>query len=179
MFEPISALGIQLGFTTLYALARPGSAISSEAQLVQQAAISVVRSVERSQALFGNKATAISQLCALANECSKPGWDGENANPIDQQAVFNAVEFIRVLPDRIPLPEFTPEPDGAISLDWIKSRNRLLSLSVGTNNRLAYAWLDGSDIGHAVARFQEGRVPLRVIEGIAAVMNDGNAAFGS
>jgi len=179
MFEPISALGIQLGFAALYSLARPGSAISPEAQTVQQAVGSVMDSVERSQALFGDKAVAISQLWALANECNEAGWDGESAAAIDRQAVFNALAFIRALPAHVPLPEFAPEPDGAISLDWIKSRTHLFSLSVGASDRLAYAWLDGTDKGHAVARFQEGRVPQRVLDGIDAVASNGNAAFGS
>ena len=179
MFEPISVAGLQLGFTALYALARTGSAISPEAQIVQLAASSVVYSVERSHALFGDKAGAISQLWALANECAVSGWDGEQAKPIDRLAVFNAAAFIRALPDRLPLPEFSPEPDGAISLDWIKSRTRLFSLSIGNSNRMAYAWLDGTDVGHGVAGFREGKVPQRVLEGIAEAMNDGNAAFGT
>lgn len=180
MFEPISALaGIQLGFTALYSLARSGSAISPEAQNLQRTATSMVYSIERSQALFGDKATAISQLWALANECGEHGWDGNGASPIDQQTVCNAVAFIRALPDRVPLPEFAAEPDGAISLDWIKSRSRLFSLSINSSNRLACAWLDGTDRGHFVARIVEGRIPQRILDAIEAIMNDGNAALGA
>lgn len=179
MFEPISALGIQLGFTALYSLAQPGSAISPEAQNLQRSASSMLYSIERSQALFGNKATAISQLWALANECNEPDWDGNGASPIDRRAVFNAVAFIRALPDRVPLPEFAPEPDGAISIDWIKSRSRLFSLSINSSNRLACAWLDGTDKGHFVTRIVEGRIPQRILDGIEAIMNHGNAALGS
>ena len=175
MFEPISVVGF--GFTALYTLARTGSAISPEALSVQQAASSVLCSVERSQALFGEKANAISKLWALANECSEPSWDGENAEPLDRLAVFNAQAFIRALPDQVPLPEFSPEPDGAISLDWIRSRNRLFSLSIGSSHRLAYAWLDGTDVGHAVAGFHDGRVPQRILDGISAVFSDGTATF--
>lgn len=179
MFEPISALGIQLGFTALYSLAQPGSAISPEAQNLQRSASSMLYSIERSQALFGNKATAISQLWALANECNESDWDGNGASPIDRRAVFNAVAFIRALPDRVPLPEFAPEPDGAISIDWIKSRSRLFSLSINSSNRLACAWLDGTDKGHFVTRIVEGRIPQRILDGIEAIMNHGNAALGS
>lgn len=170
---------MQLGFTALYLLAQPGSAVSSEAQNLQRTASSVVHSIERSQALFGAKATAISQLWTLANECSVPGWDGDAANPIDRRAVFNAQAFIRALPERVPLPEFAPEPDGAISLDWISSRSRLFSLSINSSNRLACAWLDGTDCGHFVVRRVEGRIPQRILEGITAIMNHGNAALGS
>lgn len=177
MFEPVSAVGLQLGLTALYSFASAGSAISIEAQAVQQAAGAVVKSVESSQALFGGKAVAISQLWLVANECAEPGWDGESAFPIDRMAVYNAVAFIRAMPDRMPLPEFAPEPDGSISLDWIQSRTRLFSLSVGAGNRLAYAWLDGTDKGHAVARFEDGRIPKRILEGIKGIVNHESAAI--
>lgn len=179
MPEPVSrALGLCLvGYTALQVYSRGGSAISSEAEAAREAARAVVRSAERSQVLFGEKAAAISQLRALANKCADEGWDGAGANAISSLAVFMAEAFVRALPDGIPLPEFAPEPDGFVSLDWIQSRNRLFSLSVGTSHRLAYAWLDGADKGHAVARFDGERIPPRVLEGIKGIMNHGNASL--
>jgi hypothetical protein len=179
MLEPVSTIGICLGYASLYAYAYGGSAISSAARVVRKAASAVVESAEQSQALFGEKSVAISQIVTLANECAEAGWDGGEAAPIDRTAVLTAVEFIRALPSDVPLPEFAPEPDGSISLDWIQSRNRLFSLSVGSTSRLAYAWLDGSDKGHGVARFDGERIPPRVIEGIIGIMKHGNAPIGS
>jgi hypothetical protein len=128
-----------------------------------------VSSVERSRALFGSKASAISDLWALANDCARKGWDGGDARPVDPEAVYRAIELIRALPVHLPLPEFAAEPDGAISLDWIRSRNRLLSVSVGASDRLAFAWLDGTDRGHGVVRLVEGIAPSRLIGAIAAI----------
>ena len=179
MFELLSAVGVPQGFAPLYSLARPGSAISAEAQAVQKAANNVVDSVERSQALFGDKAAAISQVWALANECGESGWDGDDALPLDHMAVFKAVAFIRALPDGVPLPEFAPDPDGSLSLDWISSRNHLFSLSVASGDRLPYAWLDGTDKGHAVARFDGESVPPRILEGITSILKVGSALVRS
>jgi len=161
---------MQMGLVALYSLARPGSAVSQEAQTVQQTASSAVRSVERSQALFGEKADTISQLWALANECSTEGWDGADARPLDPQAVYKAVAFVRALPESLPLPEVAAEPDGAVSLDWIQSRNRILSVSVGSGDRLAFAWIDGTDRGHGVARLGDGVLPGRIVDAIGAIM---------
>ena len=136
-------------------------------------------SAERAQVLFSEKSVAISQIVFLANECAETGWDGDEAAPIDPMAILTAVEFIRALPNYVPLPEFAPEPDGSLSLDWIRSCSRLFSLSIGSTNRLAYAWLDGSDKGHGVARFDGERIPTRVIEGIIGIMKHGNATIGS
>jgi len=64
----------------------------------------------------------------------------------------------------------SPEPDGSLSLDWIRSRERLFSVSVGTTNRLAYAWLNGTKSGHGTADFDGETIPRRIMEGIVAVV---------
>jgi hypothetical protein len=177
MPEPVLTNGFLAGYTALYGATRSESAVSSEARAVQKSVIELVDTAERSHALFGEKAAAISQIWALANECEDGGWDGESAQPISPLAANLAAAFIRALPAGLPLPEFAPEPDGSISVDWIQSRNRLFSLSVGQNSRLAYAWLDGTDRGHAVARFDGQFVPRRVLDGICGIMDYGHSAI--
>ena len=174
MPEPISIrLSLCHGDTALYAYSRNESAFSSEGRSAVQAASAVISSKEDSQALFGAKAAAISELRALVDECSKDNWDGNGAISIDALAFWRAEDLIRALPDGFPLPEFAPEPDGSISLDWIKSRYRIFSLSIGSGNRLAYAWLDGSDKGHGVARFDGISIPNRVLSDLQPVVNYG------
>jgi hypothetical protein len=178
MPEPVSAVGVWLlgGYAALSACARADSAVSPAAKAVREAAYSVVKSAERSQVLFGGKANVLSQLGALAAECGEANWDGSGALAVETGAVLNAGDFIRALPAGIPIPEIAPEPDGSLSLDWIESRNRLFSLSVSAGPRLAYAWLDGTDRGHGVARFDREKIPARVLEGIFGIMSHGNAA---
>ena len=155
---------------SLQALACGGTAVSPEAQTICEAAIEVVASVERSQALFGEKASALATLAALEAECAAFGWDGDGADAVSPIAAAAAKRFVRALPDGLPLPEFAPEPDGSISLDWIRSPTQLFSLSVGRSNRLAYAWLDGSDKGHGVAHFDDQNIPARILEGIQGIV---------
>ena len=161
-----------MGYAALYATVRAGSAVSPEAHTVRQTASEMVETTERSLALFGSKAVALSELRALADECTEENWDGNGAYPIRQIAVILAAEFVRALPDDLPLPEFAPEPDGSISLDWIQSRTRLFSLSIGSSQRLAYAWLDGSDKGHAVSGFDRERIPARILQGVREIVNN-------
>lgn len=159
------------------AIARRGSAVSAESSIAREAVNGVVESVERSEALFGRKAATISQIWALANECAESGWDGDGAEPIDRLVAFAAADVIRALPGRIPLPDVAPEPDGSISLDWIQSKDNVFSLSVGASDRLAFAWLDGSDRGHGVVRFDGETMPVRALQGIAETMKHGRAAL--
>jgi len=170
MPEPVSAVGLCVGYAALHVLSRSSSAVSREAKQVQQAATALVASAELSQALFGDKVATISHLRSIASECPDAGWNGTDSFGIDPMAVQMAETFVRALPDGFPLPELAPESDGSIALDWIQSRNRMFSLSIGANNRLAYAWIDGTDKGHGVASFDGKSIPQRVLEGISAVM---------
>lgn len=165
------------GHLMLAAYARRASAVSSEAGEARKSACAVVESAEQSQVLFGREKDAISSLIALAAQCSNPDWDGNGAAAIDAAALDRVKEFVMCLPKGIPLPEFAPEPDGSVSLDWTVSRHRRLSLSVGAGHRLAYAWLDGADKGHGVARFDGASVPPRVLDAIRSIVSHADASI--
>ena len=154
------------------------SAVSDASKSARAALSAVVQSDETSQALFGKKAAVISDIWALVNECAEPNWDSNGAEPVDRLAAFRAVEVIRALPAALVLPEVAGEPDGAISLDWIVSRNQLFSLSVGVGERLAYAWLDGSNRGHGVDRFDGTAIPPRILQGIHEILKHGDTSLG-
>lgn len=166
-----------VGHAAIGAYARGNSAVSAEAFAVRKAASVLVESAERSQVLFGPKSAALSRLRELATECDEADWDGAEGAAVDERAVMNAEDIVRALPIGVPLPEFAPEPDGAISLDWIQSRTRIFSVSVGAGPRLAYAWLDGSDRGHGVSRFDGERIPARVLDAIRGIVTYGNPSF--
>ena len=112
----------------------------------------------------------MSKLWDLARSHAEEGWDGGEAAPADRQAIARAVAFIRALPDDCEMPEVGVDPDGAMTLDWMVSRHRMLSISVaGDSDRLAYAWLDGTDRGNAVAKFDRDTVPIRLMQAILAL----------
>ncbi len=78
---------------------------------------------------------------------------------MDRQAIARASAFIRALPDDCDMPDVGVDPDGAVTLDWMVSRHRhaIQSASTGSSDRLAYAWIDGTDRGSAVAKFDRRR----------------------
>ena len=116
------------------------------------------------------KTAALARLSELVAECSEPGWDGEDAAPVDLTAAQWAERFVCALPEGFPLPELGVDPDGSIALDWIPSRHRLWSVSIGPSGRLAYAYLDGPDKGHGVADFDGQSVPSRILQGVEIVV---------
>ncbi len=177
MFRPVSTtLGVCcIGYAALNAFAEAGSAVSDDALSLNRAVKGVIKSAEGSQALFGNKAAALSQLNLLACESEEQNWDGYGSSGMNPLARQNTENFVRALPDSIPIPEFGVEPDGSISLDWIKSKHLMFSLSIGPSDRIAFAWLDGTDSGHAVARFDQRIIPMRILDGIQATLRDESA----
>jgi hypothetical protein len=177
MSELISLTLARVGYPALHAAARAGTAVSSEADSIRKFAWAIVESTERSVSLFGIKSAAISELWAFAAEHSKNGWDGENGRGISFLAARIAEAVICCLPEDVAMPELAPEPDGSISFDWIYSRTRFVSVSVGNNDRLPYAWIDGTDRGHAVARFDGERIPTRLLDAIRETMSPADAAI--
>ncbi len=170
MPEPVLTIGLMVaGYTATAALSRQGSAVSREAAAFRQNATPVVEHSEQSVALFGPKANALSELSELAIECREADWDGYGAESLDARALHMAREIIRSLPDDLPMPELSIEPDGCVSLDWMPNRNRTFTLSAGKADRLPYAWIDGTDRGHAVARFTDGKLSPRILQEIKRI----------
>lgn len=178
MPEPLSiALSVGIGYAVLNGYGRSNTAISAEADSAKRAVAELLESKERSQSLFGKKAALIADLNRMATEYADEDWDGYGAAALDPLSVRNAEEFIRALPDNLPMPEASPEPDGSISLDWIRSHNQMFSVSVSTGNRLAYAWLDGTERGHSVVNFDGANAPQRLIEDFRPLLNYASASL--
>jgi len=56
---------------------------------------------------------SIAQLSKLEHD-----WDGEGAVAIAAPAISVALSLIEMMPETFPLPEFSPNPNGTISLYW-------------------------------------------------------------
>jgi hypothetical protein len=151
-----------------------GTAVSPEADTIRRSVLAARESIHESIWLFGLRRNAVSEVFEVAAKHSQAGWDGEGAEPVSAHAVNRAIAFIQALPRSVPVPEIAAEPDGSISLDWIDSRSRVLSISIGVSDRLAVAWLDGTNQGHAVERFDGERIPPLILERIRETM--GNAS---
>lgn len=109
----------------------------------------------------------IAQLWALARECATENWDGDGAASVNPAAVIRAERFLRLLPDEVPVPEISPDPDGDISLDW-KIGDFQLTMSIGASDSVPYAWLCDAESGHAVALFIGEILPVPIMEQLFA-----------
>lgn len=128
--------------------------------------------LKRSWVLFGSKEDALNRLYELAAECSEADWDGYGAEAVSQSAVEHSAHFIRRLPEDLPLPEISVEPDGEIALDWSPTPTQTFSVSIGTANRMACAWVNGTEHGHVVAYSNNGEIPSRILQEIQRITNN-------
>lgn len=94
---------------------------------------------------------------------------------VSTAAVQRASQLIQSLPSEIPVPDVAVDPDGEVSLDWVPSRTRAFSISVGDSDRLAFAWMDGTDRAHGVFRFTSS-MPRSLLLQLAELTTEANAA---
>lgn len=153
---------------------RPSSAVSIEAISLQEGVRHVEEHYERSVALFGVKSRLLNSLRELAEECMEEDWDGYGARPLTSVVSARAEAFVRAMPDWVPAPELSVDPDGEVSFDWIPTVAKTFTLSVNGSNRLAYAWIDGADRGHAVVFFGGDAIPSRVLAEIERITAHGS-----
>ena len=106
--------------------------------------------LQKSNALgFAAKGT-FQQLDEIFDECSSGGWDGERATPISGEILQCAKNFLKSFPLGIEAPEIGAEPDGAITLEWYRSPNKVISISINPGGWLYYAAIIGATRRHGM-----------------------------
>jgi hypothetical protein len=168
MLEPASLSALPCTPLALAVYAQPSSAISPEANRLSDAAERVMRERRGVQSFFGAKDILLSDLSSVVAGLHVD----EDQESVSPKAFLNVVQFILALPNDLPNPAFGIDPDGEISVTWYVSRTRLFSASVSESERIAYAWMDGSDKGHAVDRFRAPELPARLVSALRSIVAD-------
>lgn len=96
---------------------------------------------------------SIKCLKEVFTETCEEDWDGEGARAVDYSTFEKASEFIHFLPDTLPEPEISADPDGEISIDWYGRGNNVFSISINKSGKLSYAALYGRKSFHGVEYF--------------------------
>ncbi len=98
---------------------------------------------------FSAKGT-FQQLDEIFEECSSDGWDGERAKLISGEVLQCAKTFLKSFPLGVEAPEVGAESDGAITLEWYRSPNRVISISINPGGWLYYAAIIGVTRRHGM-----------------------------
>lgn len=113
--------------------------------------------------------TLLESLYDIFKNRREANWDGYNAEPIGENAYFEAMKLIEMLPSRLSLPEIIAEPNGSIGLEWYKDPYRLFVVTVRGDNTVTYAGVFGKgNEAYGGENFGES-IPHTIIQNINRV----------
>jgi hypothetical protein len=98
------------------------------------------------------------ELSQVFEECREPSWDGYGAQSVREETYDLAHQFLAALPLSTPVPSIGAEPDGHITVEWYRSPQRTLSVSISPDGDLHYAALLGLTKAYGTEPFV-GEVP--------------------
>ena len=106
----------------------------------------IVRDSQPVPGFDADRSALLQKVDELSQQCSQPGWDNEDAEPIGMQTHAIARRLLELLPNDTPLPVISPEPDGQINFEWYRASRRLLTTSIsGTGTLYCAALIDFED----------------------------------
>ena len=145
------------------ALASPTSTgYSSDAKILSRMLDETLDHLSRTGREEERLQSGITALNDLYQECCEANWDAYGARPITEDAYDEAFIFLLLLPSQIPLPEFVPEPSGAIALEWFREKNVVFVASVCGESFITYAGVFGVNKVHGTEYF-ENSVPIQIL----------------
>ena len=96
------------------------------------------------------------ELEKIFEECSSKNWDGDRAKPISKEVLQNARTFLESFPSGVEQPQIAAEPDGAISFEWYRSPEKVISVSVNPRGEVYYAAMIGARRKHGKDSVRSG-----------------------
>jgi len=126
-------------------------------------------------ALDGGKGV-FEELSQIFEECREPNWDGYGAQAVREETYHFAHQFLAALPLSPPLPSIGAEPDGQITVEWHRSPQRTLSVSIGCDGELHYAALLGTERVCGTETFR-ARIPQVLSDLLARIYERDTESF--
>ncbi len=107
------------------------------------------------------------ELSDILQECSSHDWDGYDAKPIDRDSVRFVCLFLESLPNNITYPELCAEPNGDLTMIWMK-RNYHLVIGIDKNGEIAWGGTSPHGRIYGDAKFKN-EIPEEVISMLYSV----------
>lgn len=118
------------------------------------------------------KNNIIKSINDIINKYKEDNSNGECGLLTAEKTIHRTKLFMFLLSyNNLPIPELSVEPDGAISLNWIKEKDRMFSVSIKNDNIISCAWINKDKRGHYNSVFIGISIPNTVIENINRTMS--------
>jgi hypothetical protein len=142
---------IDIGFSM-----SPGS--SFEAGFLLERIRQTVKSFLSAESLHGHAARELADTFLDSRE---ENWDGYEGSPVSDETFLRTQEFLTRVLGRFPAPSASATPSGSLALEWFVSPHRRFLVSIGEDERIAYAGLFNSDPVHGTTAFS-GDLPQEI-----------------
>lgn len=130
-----------------------GTGISDEAQALDKEVKDAIGHLWENETLGPRVHQGFERLQEAADKACESNWDGYGALPVNEISLYQAHEFLNILPLEISLPEVEVDPDGEVSFDWYNEADEVFSISIGKTGRLSFAGLFSSGEVHGAEYF--------------------------
>ena len=121
----------------------PPIVLSESARWIDQSVCETYQRLSQISKVGGVARDCVAELDDIFLECSKKGWDGYDAKPIDFHTLAWARQLVACFPFGLEKPDIIPSPDGNISFEWSRTPTRLISISITASGQMIYATLNG------------------------------------
>ena len=128
----------------------PSYATSMEATTVLDRLRDWCSSRDRAETL---RARSYSELDDTFLECREKDWDGYGGFPVEPSAYYRARCLMASLLDKFPAPAVGGSPHGSITLEWMTGQRRRVMVSIGEEERIAFAAVFGEETLQGVSSF--------------------------
>ncbi|MCX5999394.1 MAG: hypothetical protein NTU41_07330 [Chloroflexi bacterium] len=139
--------------------------VSEGAEAIQSQFRDVQDGFAQSVTIGGHYQETLESLAEAFRSCAADDWDGYGAKAIDPLSCRKAIDFSRLLPMSVPVPEISIDTDGEVRFEWYRGPRRVFSVAVGSGGELAYAGLFGASTTHGTEHFDD-ELPDAVLDNI-------------
>jgi hypothetical protein len=109
---------------------------------------------------------ALNELDEICAEATFTGWNGYGAKPVDPGSYRQARRFLEALPTTAFFPELSVDGDGEVSFDWMFGPRQAVTVSVASNGRLTFAWINGQRTYRGTDWLEDG-IPSTIAHAIS------------
>lgn len=86
------------------------------------------------------------RIAELLNQAGEEDWDGEGAAALSNDTITKACALVDLFPSYASGAEISASPHGEIDFDWHLDNGAMLTISVGPEGDIAFAWLYGESV---------------------------------
>lgn len=132
------------------------SGASQEIKEIFQIQQQVDAKMKESDSLSEGFLSALQRLERLKESASVSGWDGEEAEAVNEKSYENAKWFLFSAPVGIIAPDPGIDVNGQMTLEWRQKDGRLLSLTFDNQDNVHYIYFQNADKIYGVRPISKG-----------------------